>query len=190
MKVRVSNLLPLLLMFFLAALTIWLRIAVEGPRGGGSSHVRHDPDAIVDNLQVTRLNEHGSPQDLITATRMIHFADDDGTELVGPQMIRRSEGGELTITADRGTVTHGGEQAYFYDNVLVVRAATAEREELRMRTDYLHVLAEKHVARTDRPVTITEGQSTLSGVGMEYDDNAHQFALHSKVRGTFVQTKK
>jgi len=190
MKVRVSNLLPLLLMFFLGALTIWLRITIEAPGSGGNDHVRHDPDAIVDSLQVTRLNEHGSPQDLLTAARMIHFADDDGTELVAPRLQRRSEGTEVTITAQRGTVTHGGEETHLYDNVLVVRTATPEREELRIRTDYLQVFAEKHIARTDRAVTITEGRSVLSGVGMEFDDIAHQFALHSSVRGTFDKAKK
>jgi len=190
MNLRVSNLLPLLLMFFLAALTVWLRIAVETQGSGGADHVRHDPDAIADKVQVTRLNEGGVPQDVLTAARMIHFADNSATELEAPRMQTRSEDMEVTITSERGTVTRGGEEAYFHDNVLLVRAATPEREELRMRTDYLHVLAEQHIARTDRPVTITEGLSVLSGIGMEFDDRTHRFALHSRVRGTFDQAKK
>lgn len=190
MKIRISNLLPILLMLFLAGLTLWLRITMETPGGGGKSHDRHDPDAIVDKLQLTRLNEQGSPLYLLNAARMVHYADDDTTELALPQLRRRGESGEVTITAERGTVTHGGEEVYLHDNVLVVRAATADREELRIHTDYLHVLAEKNIALTDRAVSITEGQSVLSGVGMEYDDNSRRLALHSKVKGRFDQTRK
>jgi lipopolysaccharide export system protein LptC len=87
-------------------------------------------------------------------------------------------------------VTRDGEEAFFHGDVLVVRAATAEREQLQVRTDYLHVLAEQNIARTDRAVTITEGRSVLSGVGMEFDENAHRFALFSQVRGRFDQARK
>ena len=59
-----------------------------------------------------------------------------------------------------------------------------------MRTDYLHVLAEKNIARTDKAVTITEGRSVLSGVGMEFDENARRFTLFSQVRGRLDQARK
>ena len=190
MRVRMSNLLPILLMLFLAGMTLWLRILMETPRVTGKDHARHDPDAIVENLRATRLNEHGSPQYVLTAARMVHFADDDSVELASPRFHSRGEGGEVTITAERGTVTRDGDEAFLHDNVQVVRAATAERKELRVRTDYLHVLTEKHIARTDRAVTITDGQSVLSGVGMEYDENLSRIALHSKVRGHFDQARK
>ena len=190
MKFRISNLLPLLLMLFLAALTLWLRIAVEAPASGGNGHQRHDPDAIVDNFGVTRLDERGAPLYRLTAARMVHFADDDSTELTAPQVRRRGEGPEVTITAERGTVTRDGKEAFFHDNVLVVRAAAADREEMRVRTDYLHVLAEKNIARTDRAVSITEGRSVLTGVGMEFDENARRFTLFSRVRGSFDQVRK
>jgi lipopolysaccharide export system protein LptC len=190
MKIRVANLLPIMLMLLLAALTLWLRITMEAPGNSSNGQQRHDPDAIIDNFTVTRLNEQGAPQYTLTATRMTHFTDDDSTELAAPQVVKRGEGPAVTITAERGTVTRDGAEAYFHGNVLVVRAATAEREELQVRTDYLHVLAEQNIARTDRAVTITEGRSVLSGVGMEFDEKARQFALFSQVKGRFDQARK
>lgn len=190
MRIRVSNLLPLALLLFLAALTLWLRIAMETPGKNANGPPRHEPDAIIDNFTVTRLDERGVAQYTLTANRMLHFADDDSTELAAPQVVKRGEGPTVTITAERGTLTRDGEQAFFHGNVLVVRAAAPEREELRVRTDYLHVLAAKNIARTDRAVTITEGRSTLSGVGMEFDENARRFALFSQVRGRFDQAGK
>ena len=190
MRFRITNLLPIILMLFLAALTLWLRIAVEAPERSGNGHLRHDPDAIIDNFTVTRLNEQGVVQYTLAANRMLHFADDDSTELAAPRVAKLGAGPTVTITAERGTVTRDGEEAFFHGNVVVVRAATPEREELRMRTEYLHVLPEKNMARTDRAVTITEGRSVLSGVGMEFDENARRFALLSQVRGRFDQTRK
>jgi lipopolysaccharide export system protein LptC len=190
MKIRITNLLPIMLMLFLGALTLWLRITMEAPAKIGNGHDRHDPDAIIDNFTVTRLDERGAAQYTLTASRMLHFADDDSTELAAPQVVKLGEGPTVTITAERGTVTRDGAEAFFHGNVLVVRAATTEREELRVSTDYLHVLAEKNIARTDRAVTITEGRSVLSGVGMEFDENARRFALFSQVRGRFDQARK
>ncbi len=188
MRIRVSNLLPLLLVLFLAALTFWLRIAVETPAGGDSGRGRHDPDAIVDNFTVTRLDERGREQYSLAASRMTHFADDDSTELSAPRFVRRGEGPDVTITAERGTVSHDGVEASFHGNVLVVRAATPEQSELRIRTNYLHVLDEGSVARTNEPVTITEGKSVLSGVGMEYHRQGRRLELFSNVRGSFDQS--
>jgi lipopolysaccharide export system protein LptC len=190
MKIRVANLLPLLLMLLLAALTLWLRVAVEDPGGAGNGHGRHDADAIVDNFRLTRLDEKGAPQHVLNAAKMIHFADDDSTELAAPRLLRQGEGPGITITAKRGSVTRDGDEARFHDDVVVVRAATPEREALTVRTDYLHVLTNKNIARTDHPVTIVEGRSVLSGTGMEFDDNARRFTLSSRVRGHFDQARK
>ena len=190
MRIRVSNLLPLVLVLFLGAMTLWLRFTVEAPGSSDNADHRHDPDAIVDNFTLSRLNEQGIPQYSLTARRMVHFDDDDSTELAAPQVVKRGEGPTVTITAERGTVTRDGEEAFFHGNVLVVRAATPEREELRVRTNYLHVLAEKNIARTDQAVTISEGRSVLSGVGMEFDESARRFALFSKVRGRFDRAGK
>ncbi len=188
MRIRASNLLPLLLVLFLAALTLWLRVAGESAAGGDSGRRRHDPDAIVDNFTVTRLDEQGRAQYSLAARRMVHFADDESTELSAPHFVRRGDGPVVTITADRGTVNHAGDEAFFHGNVLVVRAGTPEQAELQIRTNYLHVLAEKNIARTNEAVTITEGNSVLAGVGMEYDRQGGRLELHSRVRGSFDQS--
>lgn len=187
MKSRVSNLLPIALMLFLAALTLWLRFALETPLPGGNGHHRHDPDAIIDNFTLTRLDEQGVPRYTLTANRMLHYADDDTTALAAPKVIRRGEGPTVTITAERGTLARESNEAFFRDNVLVIREATPGNEELRVRTDFLHLLPDKNIARTDQAVTVTEGRSSLSGVGMEFNDNTRQFAIFSQVRGRFEQ---
>ena len=73
--------------------------------------------------------------------------------------------------------------------MVVVREASRERSELRIQTEYLQIVPDRDLARTDRPVTITEGRSRLAGVGMEFNNKTRQFALLSQVRGTFDAAK-
>jgi lipopolysaccharide export system protein LptC len=67
----------------------------------------------------------------------------------------------------------------------VVREAGQGRSELRVQTEYLQIVPDRNLARTDKPVIISEGRSMLSGVGMEFNNKTRQFALQSQVRGTF-----
>ena len=185
MKRRINNLLPLLIVLFLAGLTLWLRQAIEPPPPENTALLRHDPDAIVDNFTLVRLGQAGSPQYSISARKMQHYPDNDATELEKPRFLNRgSDGTTFTVTADRGTITADAAEAMFHGNVLLRREA-ADRPALQARTEFLHLLPEKDIARTDRRVTISEGNTVLSGVGMEINKRTRQFSLLSQVRGTY-----
>ena len=186
MRARVTHLLPLVLMLFLGALTLWLQYAVLGDSGGDAKRAGHDPDVVVENFNVQRLDESGKLRYTFSAPKMVHFSDDGSAEVLYPRIVQRAEdGGDLVATANRATVNRQGEEAFLYGNVLVLREATPERPELRARTEFLHLLAEEGVSRTDHTVTITEGRSVLTGVGMVVDTNKHQFMLQSQVKGIF-----
>lgn len=190
MKSRITHVLPLALMLLLAALTLWLQYAVQQTGGGNSGAKRHEPDAIVENFTVHRLSEGGKPEYTLSAPKMMHYPDDDSSEVLNPRIVNlAADGGNVTASANRGTVTKDGEEAFLYGDVLVVRDATPGREELRARTEFLHVLAEKHIAETDRPVTVTEGHSLLTGVGMTLNKDTHEVVLQSRVRGTYDAPK-
>jgi len=190
MKSRVVHLLPIGLMLLLAALTLWLRQAIEGPAAFDQGHSRHDPDAIIENFSITRMDERGIPEYKLSARRMLHFPDDDSTDLLAPHFVKTSDGAAVTFTSDRGRVTRDYEEAFFQGNVEMIRQATRESPEMRVRSEYLHVFTKKDLVRSDRLVTINEGSSTLSGVGMEYDRRARQFTLHAGVKGSFNAPRK
>jgi lipopolysaccharide export system protein LptC len=191
MRVRAANALPVGVMLLLAALTLWLQAAVEDPGISDGGTKRHDPDAVIENFTVTRLGAEGQPAYILSAQKLFHFPDDDSSEVLFPRVVHVAPGeGNMTATADRGLLTKEGDEGFFYDNVLLVREAKADKAELRVRTDFLHVLNEKGLARTDRAVTITEGSSKLYGVGMELHKDTTEFKLFSRVRGTYDAPKK
>ncbi len=75
------------------------------------------------------------------------------------------------MRADRGQLSRDGDEIFLYGNVLLVRDASAEGPEARMTTEFLHVLRDRSLVRTDREVKIVEGSRSLQGRGMEYNND-------------------
>ncbi len=190
MMSRITHLLPLALMLFLAALTLGLQYAMQESPGRSEAR-RHDPDAVVENFTVLRLSDTGKPQYTFSAQKMQHFLDDDSSEALYPSIVHMAETGDsTTATASRGVITRNGEEAFLYGNVLIVREATPEHEEFRAHTEFMHMLSEKHIAQTDRQVTITHGRSILAGIGMVVNEDTQEFTLQSGVKGTYDAPKR
>ncbi|HXF66572.1 MAG TPA: LPS export ABC transporter periplasmic protein LptC [Burkholderiales bacterium] len=187
---RLAEQAPLALIAVIAALTFWLERAVQGSAREPSGASRHDPDYIVENLSALRMGEEGTALYSLSAARMLHYPDDDSTLLTAPKFVSyRSQRAPVTVTARQAVVSSNGEHVYFQDDVRVVRAAYDEHSELVMRTSFLHVIPDQHLARTDRPVTITDAATTVTAVGLELNSETRVIKLLSNVRGTYDPSK-
>jgi lipopolysaccharide export system protein LptC len=183
---QASNLFPLLLMLALAAASLWLERTVQAPERDNTGKTRHDPDFVAEDSSITKIGVTGKPEYVLSAARMLHYPDDESTDIVEPRLVQRHDNAApVVIRADRGKITKDGAEASFHGNVVVVREAGQGNSELRVQTEYLLIVPDRDLARTDKPVIITEGRSRLSGIGMEFNNKTRQFALQSRVRGTF-----
>ncbi len=191
MRLSTTRLFPLLLMLALAGLTFWLERTVREEEGVHPSLRRHDPDYIIDGLKHTRYNAEGAVESTLVASRMLHYPDDDSTDLVKPRLVQtKPNEPRVTVTADRGALSQDGEEVFLYGNVVLVREASGERSETRMRTSFLQLERGQSVVRTDRDVVITEEDRTLSGRGMEYRNDSRELFLRERVRGRFEPKKR
>ncbi len=191
MRLTTTRLFPLLLMLALAALTFWLERTVREEEGTHPSLRRHDPDYIIDNLTHARYNAQGLVESTLIAAKMLHYPDDETTDLIAPHLVQtKPNEPRVTVTADRGALSQDGEEVFLYDNVLLVRDGSVDRSETRMRTSFLHVARGQSVVRTDRDVVITEEERELSGRGMEYHNDSKELFLRENVRGRFEPKKK
>jgi len=182
---RFSHYFPLLLLAILASLTFWLDQAVQqGATGSGAE--RHDPDYIVDKIVVRRMDANGDVKHTLYAERMTHYPDDDSTHLVTPRFVSNASArAPLSITSRTARVSSGGEHIYFETDVRATRAAYANRSELVMETSYLHVTPDEHIARTDRPVTISDAHTVARAIGLELNSETRIVKFLSQFRGTF-----
>lgn len=191
MKLQATRLFPLLLMLALALLTFWLEQTVREGGGTHPSLQRHDPDYIVDRMNLVRYGADGGVESTLAAVKMIHYPDDDSTELIAPRMVQtKPNEPRVTVTARRGTLSQDGEEVFLYDDVLLVRDGAAGSPEARMRTSFLHVVRDRSLVRTDREITISEEGRVLSGRGMEYYNDTRQVFLRDRVRGRFEPRTK
>jgi lipopolysaccharide export system protein LptC len=180
----------LLLTLALALLTFLLERAVRDEEVHPSLR-RHDPDYTVEKFVIRKFNAQGAEEATLSAAKMIHYPDDDSTELVAPRMVQAKPAEpRLTVTADRGALSQDGNEVFLYDNVRLVREASGERPETQIRTSFLHVIGARSLVRTDQDVTVIERDRTLSGRGMEYYNETRQLYLRERVRGRFEPKKE
>ena len=189
MRISATGLFPLALILALAMVTFWLKETVQEP-AAQSTVRRHDPDYIVENFNITSYGPGGIAESTLAAAKMIHYPDDDSTDLVAPRMVQTKPGEpRMTVTADRGTLSQGADELFLYGDVLLVRAADAARPEMRMRTSFLHIVSAKSLALTDRQVTISDNEQSITGRGMEYNNELGRLILHQSVRSRFEPEK-
>jgi lipopolysaccharide export system protein LptC len=69
--------------------------------------------------------------------------------------------------------------------VRVVRAATPKEAELVLETEYLHVIPDENLAKTDRAVTIRNASAVVTASGLELNSETRVLKLQGRVRGVF-----
>lgn len=145
-----------------------------------------EPDYFVDRLALLGMNERGQPSFRLEARKLQHFPDDEVTVFEEPVMVSLDpERPRVTVTADRGRLTEGGDEAHLSGNVVVTRAATGDAAPIKAETDYAIVYPDRDVVATDREVTVIQGGSRLTGVGMELDNRTRELRVDSRVRGVW-----
>lgn len=185
MRLTTTRVFPLALMLALALLTFYLERTAREEDSKPAAR-RHDPDYIVSNFTTTTYNRDGQPLSVLSAAKMLHYPDDDSTELLAPRVEQtKPHEPRITVTAERGELSGNGEEIFLYENVVLVREASSEQPAARMTTSFLHVVRDRSLVRTDREVTLVEDQRSLTGRGMEYNSESRQFNLHADVVGRF-----
>ena len=186
MSDRLAATVPLILVALLAALTLWLDRMVQQPARPSAGPSRHEPDYIVEKLSAVSMNQKGAAAYTLSAARMLHYPDDDSTILATPRFVSYATAkSPVTITASEAVVSSNGQHVYFQDDVRVTRAPYGTSSELVVRTDFLHVIPDQNIARTDRTVTITDAATTVTAVGFEINSETRIMKLQSRVRGIY-----
>jgi len=189
MKLSSTHLLPLLLLTLLAALTFWLERATQPDAGHKDGLERHDPDFIVNNFTVRRYNLAGGLEQVLTAKEMLHYLDDDSTEVSAPTLTYYGADRQTQVTARQALLTNKGKEVLLTGDVRLVRAATADSPELVVTTTEMKVYPDEKIARSSAPVTIVQGQSIITGGGLEVDDKTQVFKLSGRAHGIIYRNK-
>ncbi len=179
-----SALFPLSILAALAILTFWLRYVTEldEPRRDGKH--RHDPDYIVSDIVLRKLDQNGQLKYTLRATDVRHYPDDDTTDLLKPNVVYQYvKKPPVTISAERGHATSDGERIDLMDNVRIYRPASGKDQALTATMNELSVFPDDETAFTKSPVLITQGKSWVKGVGMQVNNKTQTYILESQAVG-------
>jgi lipopolysaccharide export system protein LptC len=176
-----SALFPLSLLLVLTGLTFWLRYATELPQTKYDGKLRHDPDYIITDAILRKIDQTGRLKYTLSATDIRHYPDDESTDMLKPNLVNlQVKKPPVTLSAERGHMSKDGEKVDLYDNVRIRRSASAQYEELTAYTPELTVLPDVEKAFTKSPVLITQGKSWMKGVGMQVDNRAQTYLIESQ----------
>lgn len=179
--------LPITLLVVLAIITAWINYSVQpqAPKLDGSS--RHDPDYIVSNFVTKQTDIDGNLNYQLAAAEMKHYPDNDETDLISPNFTQYSIGKPYTRAQGLyGKVSSNGEQIQLTKQVKITRQAFAEKGEMTLETEYLDILPNQNLVKTDLPVIIRQAPKTvIYATGMVYDKKIKTITLLHKVRAHY-----
>lgn len=182
--------LPVLLALLIAGLTMWLTKAVEIRRSGAPESVRHDPDIVLESFTARQLGLDGKGRYTLVARKMVHFADDDSTELTGVTFnATEQQSPPMRIDSARARLTSKADEVFFHDRVVIVREPEGEVGQLTVETTFLHLWPDSGIAKTDQPVVLREGRNTVRAEAMEIN-NKTRVAQLTKARATYYASPR
>jgi lipopolysaccharide export system protein LptC len=181
-----ASLFPLAIIALLAALSFWLERAVLFGDAAHSGKDRHDPDFIIDNLSMRHFDTQGALQHSGSAAKMVHYGDDDSTEITAPDFTLHKKP-SLHITARRGWMSKDGKEVRMENDVRLVRNVDAATPETVLTTQVMVVYPDDDIARSDTAVMVTQGSSVFDGSGFDANSKQQLFSLRGPVHGTFFR---
>ena len=177
---------PVILLVLLAALTGWLDSRVRVPEAQTNGAAEKDPDFYIEGFMAIRMNPDGTRRYELTGTRLTHYGDEEHSLLASPSLLYYDyERAPVKVSSNTAEVEDGGDNVHFRGEVTISRPAFGENPELGVATDYMLVMPEEEFAKTNEPVTMTEGNSTVRSLGLEFDNKARKIRLLSTVKAHY-----
>ncbi|KND58134.1 putative transmembrane protein [Candidatus Paraburkholderia schumanniana] len=185
---KLASLLPLAAMASLAGVTYWLLQATLPPaQQAPEQPKRHTPDYFAKDFSVSELDATGTTQYRLTATSMVHYEDDENSDLTLPAMrMFQPMKPTITATAQRGTVNGDVSIVDLYDNARILRAAGYGDPQMQADSQHFRVLVNDDIIETEKPVRLQRGPSVITADGMNYNNVTRGMKLFGNVRGAIA----
>ncbi len=181
MKERAPALIAVGLLIALVFGTFWAAdyaqraIPIDPPR-----RITHEPDSWADNFVMIRTDPAGVAINRLEGSYMQHFPDNDSYEITKAKAIGQQPNSPITIgTSDTAVMDQNGERIVMTGNAHVHRMPGEGRAAMDVTSDVLTIRPDDNLLFTDHPALVVNGNSTMNGKGMRYDNNTRQLQVFS-----------
>ena len=143
------------------------------------------PDAFGEQVISKKYNDAGLLVNKLQAATIEHYPFDGITWLTLPRLWGYGEANKINwhATSEKGKMFPDHKTFELLDNVVVTQSGQSGKAEVRVNTNKMTVYTNRHLAKTDEPVKITEPGRVVHTVGMTYDYKSNVVELKSHVRG-------
>lgn len=149
------------------------------------------PNAVIENPKIVRSDPAGQPQYRLEAASIIHSERNDRSEIQQPIVSSLASNKPLTVVrAQTAVATDQLNRIDLQGNVLITRAADGNQPAARIETERATLLIREERAVSDAPVLISRGASTLSGVGMVFDQKTQKIEITAESRMIVPREKR
>ncbi len=180
-------LMTLVPLIILALGSFWLSEVLRREAHGTAPRPnRSEPDFYVEKFSYVKMAKTGVANYHFTGARLIHNPQDGSYDIEQP-IVTNIDDAQLPITmrAERARVNSDSTQVHLFDNVRLDRPASATADAVHVKSEYMLVLPDEDVVKTDKQVEIVTGRSKLTGTGMFANNATREFRLTSNVHGTY-----
>jgi lipopolysaccharide export system protein LptC len=196
MKERVPAIIAIFLLTGLVFGTYWAAdyaqrsIPVDPPR-----RITHEPDSWADQFVMIRTDPAGMPINRLEGVLMHHYPDDDSYEITTAKAIGQQPGSPITIgTSKTAIMDQNQTRVIMRGDAHLHRVADKDNAALDVKSEQLTLLPDEDIVFTDLPAVVVNGNSTMNGKGMRYDNKTRKLQVFSasdvKISGQDSKTKK
>lgn len=186
---RLPALLTLGVVLLLAGFSLWMLKAAQRTEDNPTiTGARTDPDYVIEGFRYVKVARDGGAEYVIEGDQLAHDPVTKNSLITRPRLNSYLRGrAPMTLTADRARINNDHSEFHLIDNVRLERPPTRGSEALTVEADYMLVLPDQDIVKTDRTIHARLGTSTLQGVGMIADEKKRQLTLQSRVKATYLQ---
>ena len=174
--------------------TIWVMEVIR--RGADDEQnrtsARSAPDYYVEKFNFIRLSNNGKANYHITGDGLVHLPRTDNIEIRHPKINSFDENrpplhlqADLAVVTQKSTTTtpqREHDEVHLYNHVSMERPESLSSQFVRVESDYLLLLPDDDIVKTDKPISILTGKAESTAVGMLANNSTQHLALLSKVR--------
>jgi len=149
--------------------------------------VQHTPDYYLNRFTADTMDENGKPDKRLSADKMVHFPDDDTTELSKPRMtIYDADRPPWKIRSETGWVSGDKELVLLQGKVNIDRSAAPGIRPMHIITSDLRVQPKNNYAETDADARANSRDDWIESTGMQiWFAEPIRVKLLAKVRGRY-----
>lgn len=182
--------------------SFWVLQAVrsQGEEAANSAANRTEPDYYVEQFNIVKLSNNGKSNYQIAGDRLSHLPRTDQLEITAPRLESyQANALQMSLHADRAVLSQNsehiqqkreGDAIELFGNVEAVRPETSKVDYLQFTTEYLLLLPNSDVMKTDKAIQVHTLNTDVQAVGMIADNAKKKLELLSKVRMQFAPPTK